>query len=161
MFYLEFVMKKLSLLLLFLMIFSSLIYAYKEDAIIVLGCGLLEKKSTSRILKAIDECDPETKYIIFAGKGIEKISEADYLQELYFKYNKECLAVPLKEVNSYTTISNAFNTMSLIKQKDIKSVTVVTSKDHFYAPIIFNFFNFVNYEPIEIQFSYSDYTRND
>ena len=112
-------------------------------------------------MKAIDECGPETKYIIFAGRGIEEISEADYLQELYFKYNKECLAIPLKEENSYTTISNAFNTMSLIKEKAISSVTIVTSKNHFYAPAIFDFFNFISNADVEINFVYSNYTRND
>jgi len=154
-------MKKIVLVILFLVLSCSVIYAYKDDAIIVLGCGMLEKKTTSRVLKAIDDCTPDTKYIIFSGNGIYNISEAEFMINIYEKYNKNCLALPIKEEQSYTTISNAYYSLAFVRAKNITNVTVVTSKNHFYAPIIFKVMQRIENIPIDMQFSFSEYTTND
>jgi 3-dehydroquinate synthetase len=140
---------------------STIAVAYKEDAIVVLGCGLLKNKSTARILEAIEECDPDTKYIIFSGRGIYEQPEHEYLKQLYYEYNYQCLAIPITDAGSYTTLSNAKNVIDFFLEKDIKSSTIVTSEDHFYAPLIFNAINFIKGNPAKINFVFTNYTRND
>jgi hypothetical protein len=152
---------KIVIFIILLLLSLPCIYATNNSAIVVLGCGLLEKKSTSRIQKAIEQCTNDTKYILFAGRGIENRTEADYLEELYFKYNSACLAIPLREENSYTTISNSFNVMNLLEEKNITDAIIVTSKNHFYAQIIFYAARILKNVPVSLQFSYSEYTNND
>ena len=135
--------------------------ALAHSAIVVIGCGILGNKSTSRVLKAIDECSFESNYIIFSGRGRNEISEAEFLRNLYFTYNTKCLAIPLLEENSYTTISNSLSVMTLFREKSITSATIVTSKNHFYAPIIFNTAKILKNIHVTLDFSYSEYTNND
>lgn len=153
-------MKKIIFIILLLLLMPS-IYGVTNSAIVVLGCGILENKSTSRVLKAIDECSAQTRYIIFSGRGLNNITEAEFLIYLYYKYNTNCLAIPLLEENSYTTISNSLNIMNIFAEKNIAYATIVTSKNHFYAPIIFNAAKIFNNVPVTLQFSYSEYIGND
>jgi hypothetical protein len=150
----------MAFLLIFLLAVPAL-SAAGDSAIVVLGCGMLEKKSTGRVISAIEACTNNTAYIIFAGKGIYNQTEADFLEDVYLKYNKKCLAIPVKEEQSYTTISNAFNTIKLFQKLNISRVTITTSADHFYAPFIFKAVSLIEDYPLEIKFVFSNYTEND
>ena len=153
-------MKKIIFIILLLLLMPS-IYGVTNSAIIVLGCGILENKSTSRVLKAIDECSAQPRYIIFSGRGLNNITEAEFLINLYYKYNTNCLAIPLLEENSYTTISNSLNIMNILAEKNITHATIVTSKNHFYASIIFNAAKILKNVPVTLQYRFSEYTNND
>jgi len=124
------------------------------DTIIVLGHDLHEKSSKDimeyRILKGLESCDNNTRFVILTGgyynkvlgvfrvqTEIKNITEAKVMKELWEKNNKKCNAMIILEEESTSTFENAVNSIKIMNERNLKYAAVSSSENLIYHSLDF------------------------